>query len=223
MLRLAILAPLIILVGCSSEPTRVVQALPVDLSGHWEMDYSRSDNVNEKLRRTLREWQRQLEKRAAMDRGRAQGPTIPVGGSPKAFNAILASARLADMITESQVLEIEQSAGDIEIRRENTFALTCIFQDGEPEVVVDDLGSETCGWTRGELIFVIQLPNGLNIQHRLTISEQGDRLRVATTVDSEGSAPFTVNRLYFKFNPLPEDYNCEYTLSRGNVCQRGPT
>ncbi len=211
----------LLLGACASEPKRVQpKAAPVDLSGYWEMDYSRSDNVNDKLQRIYREWQRAAERRASMDRGRNQSPTVSIGTNPRAFNAMVASARLADMITESQVLEIEQSDIDIEIKRENTYALSCVFNEGEPEVVLDELGSELCGWDGSEMVFIVQLPDGLDISHRVTMSENGDRLRVSTTVDSSTAAPFTMNRFYFKFNPLPEDYSCEYTLSKGNVCQR---
>lgn len=225
MLRLMLSSFVIFLCACGSQPQREPgrEKPSVDLSGHWEMDYSRSDNVNDKLQRMMREWQRAAEKRAAMDRGRSSGPAISMGGDSRTFNRIVASARLADMITESQVLDIEQSDIDIEIARENTFALTCVFSEGEPEVVLDELGSEVCGWDAGELVFIVHLPDGLAIRHRITMSGDGERLRVSTTVDSDSAPPFTMNRFYFKFNPLPEDYSCEYTLSRGNVCQRGPS
>jgi hypothetical protein len=224
MLRLILISTLFILSACGSAPQRqpAREKPSVDLTGHWEMDYSRSDNVNDKLQRMMREWQRAAEKRASMDRGRS-GPAISMGGDSRSFNRIVASARLADMITESQVLDIEQSDVDIEVARESTFALTCVFSEGEPEVVLDDLGSEVCGWDGGDLLFIIHLPDSLAIRHRFTMAADGERLRVSTTVDSDSAPPFTMNRFYFKFNPLPEDYSCEYTLSRGNVCQRGPS
>ena len=220
-----ILAPLL-LTACAAEP--VAQKPPqktteartepkiADFSGHWEMDYGRSDNVDRRLQTLYREWRQELQRRTQGDQ-RYRATMMPI--ESRDFRAVVDVARLADQITESQVLEIEQTAADIEILRENNFALTCVFKEGEPEVVIDELGAEVCGWDAHQLVFRIQLPDGLNIQHRLTMSEDAERLHIATVVDSRKSVPFTLNRFYFRFNPLPEDYSCEYTLSRGNVCQ----
>ena len=215
--------PLIIVVflisACSSEPTVTRRAPRVsDFSGHWEMDYGRSDNVDRKLQSLYREWRRDQERRARGDQYRA---TMGTPADSRSFRALVDVARLADMITNSQVLDIEQSDIDIEVHRENSFALTCVFSEGEPEVVVDELGAEVCGWDGHQLVFHIRLPDGLDIRHRFTLSRDTERLHVATRVDGQRSAPFTLNRFYFRFDPLPEDYSCEYTLSRGNVCQSG--
>ena len=205
-----------LLTGCSSEPVVLAEPEIADFSGHWELDYGRSDNVDARLRSMYREWRRDQERRARGDQRRATfgGPL-----DNRDFRALVDVARLADSITDSQVLEIEQSDVDIEIQRENSFTLTCVFRDGEPDVVVDELGAEACGWDAHQLVFQLRLPEGLDIQHRVTMSDDRERLHVATTVDSRTSQPFTLNRFYFRFNPLPEDYTCEYTLSRGNVCQ----
>jgi hypothetical protein len=217
---LFLIALLGLLTACGSEPVRHPAPAPtaIDFSGHWEMDYGRSDNVDAKLNALYREWQRAAERRANMER-RGSGPNVSVDN--KSFRSVVALARLADSITSSQVLDIEQTDIDIEIKRENDFTLTCVFSEGEPEVVLDELGSEVCGWDAHQLVFQILLPDGLDIQHRITMSDKRDRLHMATRVDSKSSAPFTINRFYFRFNPLPENYSCEYTLSRGNVCQSG--
>jgi hypothetical protein len=213
---------LLFLSACKDEavrpPAPVAQSAPdiSDFSGHWEMDYGRSDNVNSKLQTMYREWNRAMSRQARGDQRRAN---MGVQVDSSRFNAVVDVARLADQITSSQVLEIEQSEIDIEIARENNFSLSCVFREGEPEVVIAELGSEVCGWDSHQLVFYIRLPDGLDIQHRLTLSEDTERLHIATRVDSRKSAPFTLNRFYFRFNPLPENYSCEYTLSRGNVCQ----
>ena len=195
-------------------PTPLVR----DFSGHWEMDYGRSDNVDQKLRSLYRELQRQNERLARGDqRARIVSQELQTAN----FRQVVDMARLADMITDSQVLEIDQSVEDIEIRRENNFTLTCVFNGGRPALVIDELGSEICGWDAHQLLFRIALPDGLDIQHRVSMSDDHQRLHVATTVDRRGVAPFTINRFYFRFEPLPENYECEYTLSRGNICQTG--
>jgi hypothetical protein len=205
-----------LLCACSSQPVVLPEPEITDFSGHWEMDYGRSDNVDQKLQSMYREWRRDQERRARGDQYRAS-----TGGlvDSRSFRALVDVARLAEMITDSQVLEIEQTDADIEIRRENSFALSCVFQAGEPEIVIDEFGAEVCGWDAHQLVFHIRLPDGLDIQHRVTMSSDTERLHIATSVDSRNSTPFTLNRFYFRFDPLPADYSCEYTLSRGNVCQ----
>ena len=212
----------VLLAGCGGGPVeRGDSSLPApqirDFSGHWEMDYGRSDNVDQKLNSMYRELQR-LQARQSRGDERAAARAAMLGAE---FRRTIDAARLADMITSSQVLEIDQTADDIEIRRENTFSLDCVFSRGTPDMVIDELGDEICGWDAHQLVFRIRLPDGVDIQHRVSMSKDSQRLHIATRVDSRSSAPFTLNRFYFRFDPLPEDYECEYTLSRGNVCQTG--
>ena len=196
----------LLLTACSSEP----------VSGYWEMDYGRSDDVDRRLNSLYREWRRLMERRA---RGDQRAAVMASQIDNASFRDVVDVARFADMITDSQVLEIEQDGGSIEIKRENSFTLTCVYGDGRPDLVMDELGSEVCGWDAHQLVFRILLPDGLDIRHRLSLSADGERLHIATRVDSRSAAPFTINRFYFRFDPLPENYECEYTLSRGNVCQ----
>ncbi|MEM0953738.1 MAG: hypothetical protein AAGI24_06330 [Pseudomonadota bacterium] len=189
-----------------------------DLSGHWEMDYGRSDNVDQKLQSMYREWRRMAERRA---RGDNRAGPMNVAIDSNSFRRTVDVARFADLITSSQILDIEQTDDDIAIQRENDYTLSCVFDDGEPEILIDELGSEICGWDAHQLVFRTRLPDDIDIQHRISLSDEGDRLHIATRVDGPRSPPFTINRFYFRFDPLPEDYSCEYTLSRGNVCQTG--
>lgn len=219
---LKLIPPLIfvLLCACSGTPARTPKPStpPIsgaDFSGHWEMDYGRSDDVNEKLQIIQREWQRAAQRNSDK---RNQGPSVDYS---RAFSATIILAQMADMITEAQVLDIEQSDIDIEIRRENDFALTCVFSKGKPQAIFDELGAEVCGWDGKQLVFHMRMPDGLVILHRMSISSGRDRLHIATTVDNERTDPFTLNRFYYRFNPLPENYSCEYTLSKGNVCQSG--
>lgn len=193
----------------------------VDFSGSWEMDYGRSDNVEQQLRSIYNELRRDAERRARAGGGSNAG-SINAGADPSRTMArMIDLARMADYITASQVVTVEQGPNDIIIEREDNFALTCTFTDDTPEPVIDELGSELCGWDSHQLVFLTQLPDGLKINHRLTVSQDRQSLQITTTLNQSGSAAsFTVNRVYYRFNPLPADYECEYTLSRGNVCSR---
>ena len=181
------------------------------------MDYTRSDSLNATIDALHRKRQEAAQRRAALDSNRAA--VFDLGGS-RGFRSIIAAARLADRITDAQVLEIEQSKRRIEIKREDTFSLNCTFEESGAQVVLNDLGTERCGWVAGELVFDLQLPDNLDISHRLFLSPDGEQLRISTTVDSSSAPAVTMERYYFKFIPLPDNYSCEYTLSRGRVCQQ---
>ena len=217
--------------ACSSGPSPSSSSSPnesaavaerdvsVDFTGSWEMDYGRSDDVDRKLRSIYQELQRQAERRARSGGGdNSRSSSSPQVSS--SISAIIPLAKLADFITTSQVLTIEQSKTDIMVDREDTFALSCDFHDDSPEVVTDDLGSELCGWDAHQLIFIVDLPEGTRVNHRLTLAPDGQNLHIATTVSHGRKRSFIVNRVYYKFEPLPPDFECEYTLSRGNVCSR---
>jgi hypothetical protein len=211
--------------ACSSSPSVESKPIPrdesVDFSGSWEMDYGRSDNVEQQLRSIYNELRRNAERRARAAGG-TNASSMNAGADPSRTMArVIDLARMADYITGSQVVTVEQGPTDIVIEREDNFALTCTFTDDTPEPVIDELGSELCGWDSHQLVFLTQLPDGLKINHRLTVSPDRQSLQITTTLNQSGSpASFTVNRVYYRFNPLPADYECEYTLSRGNVCSR---
>ena len=62
---LAVIALLGLLTACFGEPVRrEIAADPVDMSGHWELDYGRSDNLQARFNAMLRDhttWQRPIE------------------------------------------------------------------------------------------------------------------------------------------------------------------
>ena len=222
-----VLLSVLLFSACGGEEVRKAQPIPVsnvdmvDFSGNWELDYGKSDNIQAKLNAMVRELRRQAERRArAQQRGsneRGSG-SIAVGNSNSGAS-VIGLAQMADMITQSQLLEIEQSENDIRVDREENFALTCEFFDDKPMVVENPLGTETCGWVGHQLLFRILLPEGLSIQHVLTRSPTGDQMSIATTVVSDRvTTPFTLNRVYRRFEPGSSGYTCEVTLTKGRVC-----
>jgi len=104
---LASLVSVLLLAGCAQERvedsiTRI--ATPVDMSGHWEVDYARSDNFQDQLNLVSRRIQREAARRAKLaeeGRGFAGGP-LP------GRNDLITLARLAEIITEPNLLEIIQ-------------------------------------------------------------------------------------------------------------------
>jgi len=213
----------IVLCACSSREFRPAEPVPddsirVSYAGFWELNLGQSDNIQARLDTLVRELVRRAERQA---QGRPdRGGGMPVGNvGSNTVPSIVGLARMADLVTQSQLLEIEQGKNTVLVKRENNFALTCEFfkETFQPHETL--LGTELCGWDSHQLLFRIYLPQGLSIQHRLSLGSSGDRLNIATTVHSDQvSYPFTLNRVYDRYDPDTGGINCEMTLTRGKVC-----
>lgn len=194
----------------------------VDFSGHWEMDYGDSDNIQARLDAMVRELRRRAERQAngnMNNRSSGGGGATFGGGGYNSGPTVIGLARMADMITQSQLLEVEQAEYEVTIKREQSFALSCEFYSEYFQTVETPFGTEVCGWDSHQLLFRILLPEGVSIQHRFTMGPSGDRLNVATTVVSDRvSYPFTLNRVYNRYEPGTSGITCEQTLTRGKVC-----
>lgn len=213
----------LLLQACAAEPParEVRNTKPVDFSGSWEVDYSQSETVAQRYESMLRELQREYDRRARQG-GNQPAAGVYVAGSGADLYAL---ARMSEIITETQLLEITQEENGITVKREGNFALTCEFYPGRLHRVETPLGEETCGWDGHQLVFMISLPEGLSIRHRLTLDPEGERLQVATTVfSSQVSYPFTLDKVYRRFDPSVDGITCKQTLSRGRVCttERSP-
>jgi hypothetical protein len=195
---------------------RVDGEMPADFSGAWERDYSRGDDVNQVLRDIYYYLSRTSADRAYTTR---PGPVQP---SSRDMQSITALARLAELITRPQVLTISQNDHEITVDRKDDFSLLCAFYDGVAKGTESDYGTEICGWDGDQLVSHLVLPDGLQVTHRFTVSEDREQLRVVTTVSSSTARmPFTLSRFYKKFERLPPDFNCVETLSMKRVCSTG--
>jgi len=195
-------------------------ALPADLSGSWERDYSRGDEINQALERSFRQLNRVTANQefASNSRQKNGGPIA----SPRDVSSILALARLAELITRLDFFTISQSEHEISIEREDDFAIFCEFYDGVAQGTVTDYGTEVCGWDGHQFVSHLVLPDGLLVTHRFTTSADGEKMHVATTVSSSATrVPFTLNRFYMKFEPSAGKFNCIETLSMKRVCSTG--
>tara|TARA_R110001599_G_scaffold353870_1_gene601277 strand:- start:62932 stop:63654 length:723 start_codon:yes stop_codon:yes gene_type:complete len=215
------------LAGCGSEPKKQAPVPnrtdhAVDFSGFWELDYGQSDNIQVSLNGLVRDLQKQNRQRAQTSGVYQQSAGGMIVGGPGATNSgasILGLAQMADLITQSQLMEIEQDEHHIKVKREEDFALTCEFYLGQYHTVETPLGKEICGWNRHQMIFKMVLPEGLTIQHIMSLGPNGQWLNIATTVISDRvTSPFTVNRVYARYEPTDNGYSCKMTISRGRVC-----
>ena len=190
--------------------------MPADFSGSWERDYTRGDEVNAVLRTAYYQLARTSPDQAF---SRNPGPAAP---SQKDMNAVLALARLAELITRPDYQTISQNENQVRVDRKDDFSMECAFYNGVAKGIESPYGTEICGWDGEQLVSHLVMPDGLQVTHRFTVSENGQRLRIVTTVASSTSrVPFTLRRFYTKFNRLPPDYNCVETLSMKRVCSTG--
>ncbi|HEY7774910.1 MAG TPA: hypothetical protein VIC02_00075 [Kineobactrum sp.] len=220
-LQAVFLAIALLISACAQQEgiAPVANRAGVDFSGAWALDYGQSDNIQTRLNGMVRELQRQAERRAQSGDMRSPGANLTLGNAADSGSSIIGLARMADLVTRSQLLDIEQDSQQIRVRREDNFALACDFHDGKPTVVETPLGNEFCGWEGHQLGFVIALPEGLSIRHRLTLGPDGEWLNIATTVLSDRvSFPFTLNRVYRRMEAGSAGYSCRQTLTRGKVC-----
>ena len=204
------------LTGCGSKQPVIdesvpsfVGGMPADLSGSWAKDYTRSDDLQSVLNYTLRRMYRPI-------------PDSAYPAPTQDPNEIIALARLAELITRPDELTITQDEYEIRVSRKDDFTMQCEFYDGYAKRTQSEFGAEVCSWSGRQLISQLVLPDGLRVNHRFTLSTDGNQLLVTTTVSSSGIRdPFTIRRAYVKFEPPESDFNCIETLSMKRVCSTG--
>lgn len=209
----------LLLVACSQSPEKASSRPPLrgDFSGNWEMDYSLNDSVEARLENYFYRLRKAMARKNNQSGGeRSSG--LSVGGS-RVASTVFSMARFVEQISRTVVLDIEQTYNAIHIDREDTFSLDCYFGENGLHVYENMFGEEICGWDGHQLIFQLSLPEGLKVQHRLTLSSDGEQLNIATTLISDKAPePFTLNRAYMRFEKSPERFRCEQTVTRGKVC-----
>lgn len=205
----------LVLSGCANQPAvdesvpSFSGGMPIDLSGSWERDYSRSDDIQGALNSTLRRVYR-------------PPPDAAYPAPPQNLNKVVDLARFADLITQFDVMTITQDENEIKIARKDDFTMLCEFYDGYAKRTESEFGTEVCSWDGQQLISYLVLPDDVMVSNRYSLSADGGSLHVATTVSSGATrVPFTINRVYMKFEPPESDFNCIETLSMKRVCSTG--
>ena len=216
--RLLAIGWLSLSLGCAQERhieaiTRV--ATPVDMTGHWEIDFARSDNLQDQLSSIARRVQREAVRRVRLaEEGRGYS------GSPLPDQSDLVTlARLAEIITEPVLLEVIQNDARIRVKRDKSFALVCEYDGSGLSITVDTLGIQRCGWDGDQLFFTLELEEGLDVTHRLSRSDKPDMLLLVTSVETTSTRfPLVVSQYFTPYDPDALGYRCERTLTRGKVC-----
>ena len=185
------------------------------MTGHWEIDFARSDNLQDQLNSIARRVQREAVRRARLaEEGRGYA------GSPLPDqNDLVTLARLAEIITEPVLLEVIQNDARIRVKRDKSFALVCEYDGSGLSITMDTLGIQRCGWDGDQLFFVLELEEGLDVTHRLSRSDKTDMLLLVTSVETASTRfPLVVSQYFTPYDPDALGYRCERTLTRGKVC-----
>lgn len=229
-LHCLVLRPLLLLTiagalgGCGSSSSRpedstiqVAAREPAwDFSGSWEVDLAASDSVRRQIMANLRQRQRDMERRAR-NGGSGSPLTLSLGG--RRFDDVLALTDMAEIVTEPTLLEVLQDDAGVRIRRENSFALVCDFTETPPVVTATPFGNEACTWDGRTVMFRIDLPAGLLIEHELRLAPDKSSMAVTTQLYSSRVAePVQVRKVYRRYDPEAQGFRCTETISRGRVC-----
>ncbi len=189
-----------------------------DFSGSWEKDFQRSDRWDEELNRQI-EQILQAQTQASNPQSNLLRPTMQLGNVPRGRPAELVDlARLAELISRQNVIDITQTAEEVFVRRQGDAALICGTRQNVMQSFSSPYGNEVCGWEREQLVFRISLPEGVDILHRFSVSPDAQWMNLLTSISRRGSTPFNLIQVYRRFDLPPDAYNCVQTLSRGRVC-----
>lgn len=208
----------ILVAACNTDPvqqeiTRV--ASPVDMTGNWELDYAKSDNLQDQLNAVARQIRLEAARREQLAKEGRGFAGAPLPGR----RDLITLARLAEIITEPTLLEVIQAEGRIRVKRDNSFALVCETDGSEVSVTTDLLGEQRCGWDSSQLFFMLNLQEGLEVTHRLSQSGEGDMLLLVTSVDTPNTRfPLIVRQFYKRYDPENLGFQCERSLTKGKIC-----
>ncbi len=211
-----------LLVACATEePTRISEEVSyevVDMSGNWEKDYQLSDDFDTEFNLFIFDIQRRLNPQSdSLNRS----PSLSVGQASGSRETIIGLARFTEEITRMPLLQIEQDRSRMRIDREDDFSLLCEFFNEQTAITQTPFGSEECGWNGEQLLFQLNLDDGLRIFYQITLAPNGQQLNITTTVSSASvSTPMTISNYYRRYDIPENEFDCILTLTRNNVCRR---
>ena len=208
--------------GCTTpQPSRITEDVEfqvVDMSGNWEKDFQLSDDFETEFNLYLFDIRRQLNPQTD---NLNRGATASIGAASGSMETVVGLARFTEEITRMPVLRIDQDRARVQIDREDDFALYCEFFSRQTSVTQTPFGTEQCGWNGEQLLFQLNLEDGLRIFYQVTLSPNGRQLNITTTVtSSQVSTPLTISNYYRRYDVPENDIECILTLTRNNVCRR---
>lgn len=213
----------LLLSACASAPQAPVpqQLAPApkhsgnltDFSGHWEKNYKRSDDFDNRFNLYVANVKRLYAQESRDGNG---NKNAIVGTTAAGVNGL---AQFSEELTRMPTLTITQDNQGINVERENDFNLRCQYKDKLYVQSSNAFGNELCGWNRDRIVFQMRLAGGLQISHLFSLSPDGTELNVTTTINSDAVAiPVVISNYYTRFSSPEDRYDCQQTLTRNKVC-----
>jgi hypothetical protein len=230
--RLSTVTPLFLLAGCLSlcgcassgkeaagntpKEAPLLRGAPRNFSGHWEKNFQLSDDFNNTFNLYAANIRRAY---APQGRGNNLNNSPAVGASSDAINGL---ARFSEELTRMPLLDIMQNDKEVRVDRQEDFPLRCAFAGRQFVRSDNSFGSDACGWeSEQRLVFQMALGGGLTISYQFTLSADSNMLNVTTRVSSSSVAvPLVISNYYTRYSSPEQDYDCQLTLTRSNVCSR---
>ena len=197
-----------------AEPVTSRGSYRPNFAGAWEKDFNRSDSWEKELTRQLEQRRRDAE-RGRNDAG--LGPVIS-SGSGRGGAGIVDLAQLAGYVNRQTIMRIYQSQDEIKVEKEGDADLICSTDLDAEATFESEFGREACGWDGRQLVFRIVLPEGVEILHRFSVSDDREWLNMATSVSNGAANPFTLIQFFRRYEAPGEDFSCIHTITRGNSC-----
>jgi hypothetical protein len=193
----------------------LLRTLPRNFSGHWEKNFQLSDDFNN----TFNLYAANIRRAYSGQRNGNLNNTPAINISNEAINGL---ARFTEEITRMPILEILQSDQEVRIDRQDDFPLRCAYAGRQFVRSNNSFGADACGWESDQrLVFQLALGGGLTISYQFTLSPDANMLNVTTRVSSASVAvPLVISNYYSRYSSPEQDYDCQLTLTRSNVCSR---
>ena len=204
------------LTGCLTSGPPPIEHHPrvVAFSGTWEVDFARSEDS----RRQLLLLYDRLQERVAL-----QGDSRSRYEIRQMQEDLVGLFNLAEEMTRSTAINIDQSRGYVEVRRNEDFALVCDFSSSETSRRMIGPGVEYCGFDEtGQLVFVVRLHEGLTVTNRFVMAHDRSRISMVTSLDhSRLPYPVTMRRMFMPYQEGESAWKCEFTLAKKTTCWLG--
>ena len=199
--------------GCLNSGPPPVEHHPrvVDFSGSWEVDFGRSDDPRQQL---LLLFDRMAERVSLQADSRSR---YEIRQMQEDLSGIF---QLAEEMTRSTAINIDQSRGYVEVRRNEDFALVCDFSSRETSRRLIGPGVEYCGFDEtGQLVFVVRLREGLTVTNRFVMAHDRSRISMITSLGhSRLPYPVTLRRMFMPYEEGESAWKCEFTLAKKTTC-----
>ena len=213
--------------GQSGDPLPLLdlnRPIRLNFAGDWEKDFNRSDRWEDELNRllTIRQESAAQQRAGVTVRNlpRASLGNLSLNSLGGRGASMVNLARLAEYVSRQSTLHIDQDRNEVRIERRGEAPLICSVDHGLRETFSSEHGNEYCGWDGQQLVFIIKLPEQVEISHRFDVAAAGDELRLVTSISHRGSAPFNLIQAFNRYDAGADSLSCVLTVTRGRVCSQ---